>query len=64
MILDPWFYVLAVPALMIVGISKGGFGSGLGLIAVPMRALTVPVPPAAASMLPLRCVMDLGSLWT
>ncbi len=58
MILDPWFYVLAVPALMIVGISKGGFGSGIGLIAVPMMALTVPVPQAAAIMLPLLLVMD------
>lgn len=64
MILDPWFYVLAVPALMIVGISKGGFGSGIGLIAVPMMALTVPVPQAAAIMLPLLCVMDLVGLWT
>ena len=64
MILDPLFYALAVPAIMIAGISKGGFGSGVGLIAVPMMALAVPVPQAAAVMLPLLCVMDLVGLWT
>jgi len=62
-IADPLFYALAVPAILIAGISKGGFGSGVGLIAVPMMALTVPVPQAAAVMLPLLCVMDLVGLW-
>ncbi|MEP1030613.1 MAG: sulfite exporter TauE/SafE family protein, partial [Alphaproteobacteria bacterium] len=28
MITDPLFYLLAVPAVLIAGISKGGFGSG------------------------------------
>jgi hypothetical protein len=28
-IADPWFYLAAVPAVVIVGISKGGFGGGL-----------------------------------
>ena len=31
MIADPWFYALAVPAMMIAGISKGGFGGGVVL---------------------------------
>ena len=35
MITDPWFYAAAIPALMITGISKAGFGNGLGIIAVP-----------------------------
>lgn len=42
MITDPLFYLLAVPAALIAGISKGGFGSGLALIAVPMMSLVVP----------------------
>lgn len=64
MIVDPLFYALAVPAILIAGISKGGFGSGVGLVAVPMMALSVPVPQAAAIMLPILCLMDLVGLWT
>lgn len=30
MIEDPWFYATAVPAILLVGIAKGGFGSGAG----------------------------------
>jgi hypothetical protein len=30
-IADPWFYLIAVPALLVTGISKGGFGGGLGI---------------------------------
>jgi hypothetical protein len=28
LITDPWFYAAAVPAVLIMGLSKGGFGSG------------------------------------
>jgi hypothetical protein len=63
-IADPLFYALAVPAILIAGISKGGFGSGVGLVAVPMMALAIPVPQAAAIMLPILCLMDLVGLWT
>jgi uncharacterized membrane protein YfcA len=63
MITDPWFYALAVPALLIVGISKGAFGGGLGLLAVPMMAIRLPVPQVAAIMLPILCLMDLATLW-
>ena len=63
MITDPLFYAAAIPALMITGISKAGFGSGLGVIAVPMIALTMPAAQAAAIMLPILCVMDLAALW-
>lgn len=64
MIDNPDFYLLAVPALLVTGISKGGFGSGIGMVAVPMMALTVPVPQAAAVMLPILCLMDLVGIWT
>lgn len=63
MIADPLFYALAVPAILLTGISKGGFGTGIGMMAVPLMALTVPVPQAAAIMLPILCVMDLVGLW-
>ncbi len=41
MIEAPWFYVLAVPAVLIAGISKAGFGGGVGVMAVPLMSLAV-----------------------
>ncbi len=58
-ITDPWFYLAAVPAVLIAGVSKGGFGGGLGMLAVPLMALRVPPAQAAAIMLPILCLMDL-----
>ncbi|HSM22514.1 MAG TPA: sulfite exporter TauE/SafE family protein, partial [Rubrivivax sp.] len=63
---DPWFYAVAVPAVLLMGLSKSGFASGFGSLATPMMALTIPVPQAAAIMLPLLMVMDatgLQQLW-
>lgn len=63
MITDPWFYVVAVPAVLAFGISKGGFGGGLGTLAVPLMALSVSPVQAAGILLPILCLMDLMSLW-
>lgn len=63
MIADPWFYAAAIPAILLVGIAKGGFGSGAGVFATPLMALTVPIPQAAAIMLPILIVMDGVGLW-
>ncbi len=63
LITDPWFYLAAVPAVLIVGISKGGFGGGLGVMAVPLMSLVIPPLQAAAIMLPILCIMDLVSIW-
>lgn len=66
MISDPGFYAVAVPAVLLMGLSKSGFGAGFGALAVPLMALAVPVPQAAAIMLPLLAVMDgfgLAALW-
>jgi uncharacterized protein len=59
---DPIFYALAIPAFLLVGISKGGFGGGLGSMGVPMMALAIPVPQAAAIMLPLLMAMDVFAI--
>ena len=61
-ITDPAFYAVAVPAVLLMGLSKSGFGAGFGALAVPLMALAVPVPQAAAIMLPLLAVMDLTGL--
>lgn len=63
MLTDPWFYAAAVPALLIVGISKGGFGGGLGVVGVPLLALVISPTQAAAILLPVLCAMDLVGLF-
>jgi len=61
-ITDPLFYVLAVPAVVALGLSKGGF-SGVGQMATPMLALVMPPLEAAAIMLPIMLVQDGFALW-
>ena len=52
------FWVCAVSAVIFVGIAKAGFGGGIGIIATPLMALTIPVADAAALMLPLLIACD------
>jgi len=61
-ITDPLFYALAVPAVVVLGLSKGGF-SGVGQMALPIMALALPPLEAAAIMLPIMIVQDLAALW-
>jgi len=63
LIVDPWVYLVAVPAVVLFGISKGGFGGGLGVVAVPLMALVISPVQAAAILLPILCLMDLFSVW-
>jgi len=63
LITDPLFYAAAIPAVILFGISKGGFGGGLGVLAVPLMALMISPVRAAAILLPILCVMDLVALW-
>jgi uncharacterized protein len=59
LISDPFFYAAAVPAVLLLGVSKSGFGAGFGSLAVPMMALAVSVPQAAAILMPVLLLMDL-----
>tara|TARA_B110000259_G_scaffold68392_1_gene80610 strand:+ start:16 stop:765 length:750 start_codon:yes stop_codon:yes gene_type:complete len=57
-ITEPLFYAAAVPAVLLMGLSKSGFGSGFGSLAVPIMALAVTVPQAAAIFMPILLLMD------
>ncbi|MFG1350190.1 sulfite exporter TauE/SafE family protein [Xanthobacter autotrophicus] len=61
MIVDPGFYLAAVPATILVGLSKGGF-TGLSVLAQPILALAMSPIQAAAILLPVLIVQDVVSL--
>ena len=58
-----WFYLVSAVAIILVGISKSGFGGALGFIAVPSMALFISPFSALAILLPILCCMDLYALW-
>ena len=62
LITDPFFYAVAIPAVLMMGVSKSGFGAGLGSLAVPVMALAISVPQAAAILMPVLLFMDLLGL--
>jgi uncharacterized membrane protein YfcA len=62
---DPVFYMLAIPAVIALGLSKGGF-SGVGTIAVPLLAIVVPPIQAVGILTPILVAQDLvtvSSYW-
>lgn len=61
-ITDPLFYALAIPAVIALGLSKGGF-AGVGQMATPLLALAMPPLEAAAIFLPIMIVQDVNALW-
>ena len=52
------FWLAAVVTAVLIGISKAGFGGGPGVIATPLLSLVIPVPEAAALLLPILLVAD------
>jgi uncharacterized protein len=60
--MDPLFYEVAIPAVLLLGLSKSGFASGLGAMAVPLMAMVVSVPTAAAILMPVLLVLDILGL--
>jgi len=51
------FYLLAVPAVILFGLSKGGF-SGISVLGTPLIALAVGPTQAAGIVLPILVVQD------
>lgn len=56
------FYLVALPAVILLGLSKGGF-SGLSLLSMPLLSLVASPVRAAAIVLPILIVQDWVSVW-
>ena len=54
---SPLFYSVAIPAVILLGLAKGGF-AGVGAIAMPLIALVISPVQAAAIVLPVLIVQD------
>jgi uncharacterized protein len=63
MLTDPMFYAVALPAVCLYGMSKGGF-AGVSLLAVPLMSLVVSPVRAAAILLPVLVVQDAITVYT
>jgi uncharacterized membrane protein YfcA len=63
MLTDPLFYAVAIPAVILLGLAKGGF-AGIGVVAVPMMALVISPVLAAAITLPILLAQDVVSVWS
>lgn len=62
LITDPLFYAAAVPAVVFLGLSKGGF-SGIGMVSTPLLAIILPPLEAAAILLPIILLQDAMSVF-
>ena len=56
------FFVLAAISVIVVGISKSGFGAGLGALSLPLMASQSSIHEALAILLPLLIAIDLVGL--
>jgi uncharacterized membrane protein YfcA len=61
-ITDPLFYLIAIPVVVLTGMSKTGIPGLFGGMAVPFLALVISPLQAAAVMLPILCFTDLFGL--
>ncbi len=60
-ITQPLFYAFAIPAVIFLGIAKGGF-SGVSIAATPLLAIHLPPLEAAALLLPILICQDAISI--
>ena len=63
MIIDPLFYAMAIPSVILIGLSKGGL-TGIGALAVPLMAIVASPVQAAAVLMPILLILDLVAVWT
>src|SRR6188768_2221250 len=63
MIQDPIFYLLAAPAVILLGFAKGGL-AGVGSLALPLMVLVIDPVQAAAILLPILIAQDVVGVWS
>ncbi len=56
------FWIYAVIAITLLGISKAGFGAGAAVLGTPLLSVAIPVIDAAALLLPLLIICDIFSV--
>ena len=66
MIIDPLFYAMAIPSVILIGLSKGGL-TGLGVLAVPLMAIVASPMQASctnADIIDIRssCCLDIQKI--
>jgi uncharacterized membrane protein YfcA len=57
------FWLVPCLAVLLIGMSKTGFGPGAGVLATPLVALTMPPHQAVGILLPVLCACDLFSMY-
>ncbi|TGX53267.1 sulfite exporter TauE/SafE family protein [Sphingomonas gei] len=62
MLTDWHFYALAIPAVILLGLAKGGF-AGMGALSLPMLTFAVDPVRAAAILLPILIAQDVVGVW-
>lgn len=60
---DSGQWVIAVLAALFIGISKAGFGGGLGMLTTPLCVLAFGAKDAIGILLPLLCAGDIFSVY-
>ena len=53
------FFICAILSVIVIGISKSGFGAGLGVLSLPLMASQSTLNEALAVLLPLLIAIDL-----
>lgn len=61
---DPGSLSIAVLAVVLTGLSKGGLGGAMALLGTAILSIVVPPVQAAAILLPILVLMDWVSLWS
>lgn len=59
---DPAFYLVGLPAIFLVAMSKGAFGGGLAILGVPLLSLEMSPLDAAIVVAPLVSFMDIFAI--
>jgi uncharacterized membrane protein YfcA len=59
---DPALYLVGLPTVFLIGMSKGAFGGGLAILGVPLLSLVMSPLDAAITVAPLVSFMDIFAI--